>query len=79
MKKKKEPQEQKPNENSLNSYIRYTAIAFQMGAIIGGGVWLGSWLDERQGNETPWYTIGIGLFSIFAALYLSLKDLLKAK
>ena len=72
-KRKEEP---KP---PLNSYIKYTAIAFQMGAIIATGVWLGSWLDEKNQNATPWYTIGIGLFSIFAALYLSLKDLIKSK
>lgn len=69
--KKKEPKQ------PLNAYLKYTAMAFQMGAIIAGGVLLGSWIDGRVENETPWYTIGVGLFSIFAALYLSLKDLIK--
>lgn len=66
-------------EPQLNAYIKYTAIAFQMGAVIGGGVLLGRWLDGKVESQTPWFTIGIGLFSIFAALYLSLKNLLKNK
>ena len=67
-------QKRKPQPNP---YVKYSAIAFQMGAIIAAGVLLGRWLDERAVNETPWYTLGIGLFSIFAALYLTLRDLLK--
>ncbi len=67
-------QKKKPQ---LNSYIKYSTLAFQMGGIIVAGVLLGSWLDKRNANETPWFTIGIGLFSIFAALYLTLRDFLK--
>jgi F0F1-type ATP synthase assembly protein I len=48
-----------------------------MAGIIGGGVWLGYWLDGRYNTQTPWFTIGIGLFSIFVALYISLKDFFK--
>ena len=69
-------QKKKPQ---LNPYLKYTSIAFQMGAIIALGVLLGQWLDEQAANETPWYTLCIGLFSIFAALYLTLRDLLKGK
>lgn len=71
---KKKPQEK---ERQLNLYIKYSAIAFQMAGIIGGGVWLGYWLDGRYNTQTPWFTIGIGLFSIFVALYISLKDFFK--
>lgn len=48
-----------------------------MAVIIAAGVGLGYWLDEKFANTTPWYTIGIGLFGIFAALYISLKDFFK--
>ncbi len=64
-------------EQQLNQYIKYSAIAFQMAGIIGAGVWLGYWLDERYSTKTPWFTISIGIFSIFVALYVSLKDFLK--
>ena len=79
MPEKDQSEKQKENKQQLNNYLRYSAMAFQMGAIIALGAWLGSWLDERVENQTPWYTIGIGLFSIFAALYLTLKDLIKGK
>ncbi len=80
MTKKTQKEEEKKvpkKERQLNQYIRYSAIAFQMGGIIGLGVWLGYWLDGRYNTQTPWFTIGIGLFSIFVALYVSLKDFLK--
>ena len=80
MKKDNNPDEEKTppkKEQQLNQYIRYSAMAFQMAGIIGAGVWLGHWLDERYRSKTPWFTIGLGLFSIFVALYVSLKDFLK--
>ena len=79
MSQKETDQENQKKRHQPNPYIKYSGIAFQMGAIIAVGVLLGQWLDERAANETPWYTIGIGLFSIFAALYLTLRDLLKSK
>lgn len=80
MKKDNKPDEEKTppkKEQQLNQYIKYSAIAFQMAGIIGAGVWLGHWLDARYRGKTPWFTIGIGIFSIFVALYISLKDFLK--
>ncbi len=58
-------------------YMKYSGMAIQMGAIILLGVWAGMKLDERLGTETPWFTVGMSLFSIFAALYIALKDLFK--
>ncbi len=74
-----QPTEKAPpeKERQVNVYIKYSAMAFQMAGIIGGGVWLGYWLDQRYNTKTPWFTIGIGLFSIFVALYVSLKDFFK--
>ena len=70
--KKKRSEERKPLEN----YVKYSAIGFQMAAIIGGGVYLGYWLDGKSERAFPLYTVVIGLFSIFAALYLTLKELI---
>lgn len=57
------------------SYMKYSGMAIQMGVIILAGTYLGTWLDERFQTDTPWFTVGLALFSIFAALYVSLKDL----
>lgn len=57
------------------NYMKYSGMAIQMGAIILIGVWGGQKLDARFETETPWFTVGLSLFSIFAALYVVLKDL----
>jgi len=54
-------------------------MAFQMAAIIGLGSWGGYKLDEIYENKTPVFTIVLSLVSIFAAMYISLKDFIKPK
>lgn len=55
--------------------MKYSGMAIQMGVIILVGTYAGSWLDERMQTSTPWFTVGLALLSIFAALYITLKDL----
>ena len=62
-----------------NNYLRFTNMAFQMAAIIGLGSWGGYKLDEIYENKTPVFTIVLSLVSIFAAMYISLKDFIKPK
>ncbi|MCB0578257.1 MAG: AtpZ/AtpI family protein [Phaeodactylibacter sp.] len=50
-------------------------MAFQMGIIILVGTYAGKMLDEYFQSERPYLTVLMALFSIFAALYISLKDL----
>lgn len=54
-------------------------MAIQMAAIIGIGSWGGYKLDEYYQNSTPVFTIVLSLVSIFAAMYVSLKDLISPK
>ena len=60
-----------------NPLLRYSGLAIQMGAIIGLAVWAGNRLDERAQNKTPVYTIVLSLAGIGAALYLTIKDLIR--
>lgn len=78
-KKKEKPNQKKnpPEEPEINPYLKYSTMGIQMAVIIGGGVWLGTWLDEKYKTSTPYYTIAISLFAIFAALYISLREILK--
>lgn len=62
-----------------NSYLKYSNMAIQMGAIIGIGAWGGTKLDEHYKNQKPIFTIILSLVSIFAALYLILKDFINPK
>ncbi|MEL6968849.1 MAG: AtpZ/AtpI family protein [Bacteroidota bacterium] len=71
----------KPNDQnnkqrqSVPNYMKYSGMAIQMGVIILLGVYAGKWLDEYF-QTAPYLTVALALFSIFAALYTSLKDLL---
>lgn len=65
-------------KKETNAYVKYGGLAIQMGAIIGLSCWLGVYLDKKVENETPWWTLGLSLFGITAALYLVLKDVIKS-
>jgi hypothetical protein len=54
-------------------------MAIQMALIIGLGCWGGYKLDKTYPNKFHIWTIVLSLFSIFAALYVALKDFIKPK
>jgi hypothetical protein len=57
--------------------MRYATMGTQMIVIIGLGAFGGYALDKWLGFKFPVFTIFLSLFSIAAALYLSIKDFLK--
>lgn len=69
------PNAGKSGKPSLDSYARYSGLAFQMMAIIGlgafGGVKLDKWLDPGF----PVFTLTLSLVSVFAAIYFAVKGL----
>ncbi len=70
--KKKQPDDR-------NAYMRYATMGTQMMAIIGLGVFGGYYLDKHFGFTIPVFTLVLSLLSVFAAIYLSIKDFLKKK
>lgn len=50
-------------------------MAFQLGATIAVGAFIGFKLDERMGNETQYFTALFVIIFALAGLYLVLKDL----
>ncbi|NQV02314.1 MAG: AtpZ/AtpI family protein [Bacteroidia bacterium] len=62
----------------LNNYARYSSIAIQMVVIIILGVFGGYKLDMWL-NTTPILTVILSLLSVFVAIYLVTKDLLKKR
>lgn len=48
-----------------------------MAAIIFFFTWLGTFLDEKTNNKTPWWTLGLSLFGVVSALVLVIKEVLK--
>ncbi|MDR2011146.1 MAG: AtpZ/AtpI family protein [Bacteroidales bacterium] len=61
-------------KSTLNKFIRYSTLAFEMGAIIGIGTYAGYWIDKKFSFETPVFTIILSLFSVFSSLYLVIKQ-----
>lgn len=62
-------------KNQLDSYIKYSSLAFQMGATIALFSWLGASLDEWQETKQPYYTVAFSLSGVFLSLYLVIKGL----
>lgn len=70
---------QQPDENNrrstLNSYAKYSALAFQMIAIIGITTYIGYRIDVAYAHPVKWVTailalagVGISLFLVFRSL-----------
>lgn len=73
----KPTQTKQKNLKPLKQYIKYSTIGFQMIALVVGGTLLGNWLDETYNNDGFAFTVTLALASVFLALYLALKDLIK--
>lgn len=64
-----------PNrKNQLNSYARFSGIAFQMIVIIGLGSYGGVKLDESYPNEYHFFTLLCSLASVAIAMYVVIKQ-----
>lgn len=64
----------KKKVNQLNAYARFSAIGFQMIAIIGLGVFAGVKLDENYPNKYKLFTIILSLLAIAMALYSVIRQ-----
>jgi F0F1-type ATP synthase assembly protein I len=67
------------NRESLNSYVKYSGIAFQMIAIILIGVFGGMKIDKWLKTEKPVFTALLSVLAVILAIYYSIKDLLRNK
>jgi F0F1-type ATP synthase assembly protein I len=77
-----ESEEQLPVENaksSLKTYAKYSAIGFQMIAIIGVFTYAGYKIDENRESKTPIYTAFFSLTGVFIALYLVIRSVKNLK
>ncbi len=67
---------QPKKENPLNSYAKYSAIAFQMFAIIGVGSFIGVKIDEYYGNQNKLWTIICSLGSTILAVVFVIRRII---
>lgn len=63
-------------KTTFNKFIKYSTLAFEMGAIIGLGTYAGVKLDDYFLFNKPILTIILSLFSVFGSLYLVIKQVL---
>ena len=75
------PPDKKPRPtNNSNSVLKYSGMAFQIGACIMLGFWGGMKIDELLGfKNIPVFTLVLGLLGVVVGIYISIKDLLKKK
>lgn len=65
----------KSKKKPLNDYARYSALGFQMAAVIFLFTWGGVKLDEYLHLKIPVFTLILSLSSVVLSLYYFLKDL----
>jgi len=68
----------KESENKRKAdtaYLKYSAAAFQMLAVIGLSVYAGIKLDDHFQHELRWITALLGIFGVILAIYFLIKQL----
>lgn len=65
----KEKQNKSTKKNKpLKNWAFFVGIALQMTIIIGGTIWLGVFLDQKYATTFPWFTVGLALIGVGAAI-----------
>ena len=67
------PAKTSKKKSGPNPLMRFAGVGIQMGVIITGGALLGNYLDEKQQNEKPIWTIILSLLAIGIAMYLVIR------
>ncbi len=75
----KRSDEEQQAVSRLRNMAKYSGLAFQIGFIILIGTWIGKKLDAYFDTDQPVFTLIGSLSSVFAALYVSLKDFIVKK
>ena len=77
MKPEKKPENKMSPQMQAKPYLKYSGLAFQMIAILIAAAYGGMWLDEKQGNKNPWWTITLMLVSVIASIYMIISSVTK--
>ncbi len=60
----------------LKKFAKYSSMPFEFFVMIGGGAWLGSWLDKKFDTK-PWLTFILAIVGFASALYHVLSSIKK--
>ena len=62
-------------KQALNSYVKYTGVAFQMMAIIGLSAYIGYKTDQYYDHKTQWVTAIACVLGVFLSIYQTIRQL----
>ena len=62
---------------AINAYAKYSAMGFQMVAIIGVFTFAGYKIDESANHSTKWVTALLSLVGVFISLYIVIRSVKK--
>lgn len=65
----------KDEKNALNSYAKYTGVAFQMMAIIGFFAFIGYQADKYFQHQTQWITALSSVVGVCFSIYNTIRQL----
>lgn len=68
---------QERKTESVNQFLKFSAMGMQMAAVIALFTWFGTILDKKYEMDKPLFTASLSLLGVFAGLYLMLKQLPK--
>ena len=61
----------------ITTYAKYSAMGFQMFAIIAIFAYVGYRIDQNRQMETPLYTAFLSLVGVFVSLYVIIRSVKK--
>ena len=70
-----EPKIEPEHSAGPNNYLKFTGLAFQMIAIIGGFTYVGHLIDKANNHQTQWVTAMLALIGVFISFYPIFKSL----
>lgn len=74
-KMKDKPDINDSEKQALNSYVKYTGVAFQMMAIIGLSAFIGYKIDLWYEHKTQWVTALACVLGVFLSIYQTIRQL----
>ncbi|MDX5338487.1 MAG: AtpZ/AtpI family protein [Cyclobacteriaceae bacterium] len=74
----RQPKPPKSNQETP-VYVKYIGLSFQLFAIIGGGTWLGWWVQQQSDMKFPVWILVFCFASIALAFYQLIKSMQQDK
>jgi len=64
-------------KGKLQSYLKYSGLAFQMLLVLGLAAYGGMRLDAYVGNKNPWFTILFMVLGVVGSIYKVIISVIK--